>query len=279
MPISITDPSLRNIAELSELSIQVSPDGFSFCVLSPHHQLKAFHHYPFKDVVLFDDLLAQVEEVLEWDELLKKPAENVRIIHTGRNSTILPNDFIKPESLKKILNFNQPIDELDEIHLNKIDSTELSLVFSVHHYITSLFTKRFENISYFNQATPLLNHALKKDNKGTEVFIQLNKEFFDIVVMKSGELKLYNSFLYVNSTDLIYFILYACKQLNVDPKKTAFHFIGDFSDKLQLYVELESYLPNCSKLYWNNIIHHTQFSAKVDTSRFFSLLNLHRCAL
>lgn len=279
MPISITDPSLRNISQLSELSIQVSPDGFSFCVLSYNHRLKAFHHYPFKDVVLFEDLLSQIQSVLKRDALLHKQAEVVRIIHTGRNSTLLPDEFTKPESLKKILNFNQPIDELDEIHLNKIDGCELSLVFSVHHYITSLFTGRYENITYFNQATPLLHHVLKKPRKGTEVFIQLNTEFFDIVIMKSGELKLYNSFLYVDSTDLIYFILYACKQLKVDPKRAAFHFIGDFSKKLQLYNELESYLPNCSKLFWGDITHHTQFSAKVDTSRFFSLLNLHLCAL
>jgi hypothetical protein len=120
---------------------------------------------------------------------------------------------------------------------------------------------------------------LKSEEKRTEVFIQINKEFFDIVILIDGELKLYNNFLYVNSTDLIYFILYACKQLKIDTKKTPFHFIGDFSKKVSLFIELLSYLPKSSKLHLDEITGQTMFSHKIDASRFYSLLSLHKCAL
>lgn len=277
--ISIVDPSVKKLITPAELSIQVSPNGFSFCLLSDDLQLKAFRHYEFQHVVLFEDLLKEIEEVMKKDNLLKASSKHVRIIYIERTSTLLPDEYCEPESLKKILDFNQPIDNLDEIHINKIEGTELNLVFTVHHYITNLFVKRFKNATYYNQATPLLNYALKKEVKQTEVFIQINKEFFDIVILVEGELKLYNNFLYVNTTDLIYFILYACKQLNIDTKVTPFHFIGDFSDKIKLFIELASYLPKSSKLHLDEITGQTRFSHKIDASRFYSLLSLHKCAL
>lgn len=277
--ISIVDPALRKAKVLSELSIQLSPNGFSFCVFSTEHHLKAFRYYSLKNVVLFNDLLTQTEEIIKEDYLLKIPANNTRVMHAGRNSIILPNDFADPEWLKKMLNFNHPVDELDEIHINKIRGHEISLVFAIHHYVTNLFTKYFKNTSFINQAVPLLYHALNREKRQAEVFIQLNKDFFDIVILQYGELKLYNSFLYVNSTDLVYFILYVCKQLKIDTKKTPFNFIGDFSENITLFFELSSYLPNSTKIHAKEITQQAKLFNKLDTSRFFSLLNLHRCGL
>jgi len=276
--ISIVDPNLKNRTTISELSIQVSPNGFSFCVLSAVQHLRAFRHYELKDVVLLDDLLSQTEEILEKDDILQIPAKKVRIITTGRNSTILPIDFTQPESLKKILNFNHPVDEMDEIHINKIGN-DLSLVFTVHHYLSFMFSKYFEDAEYYSQATPMVNHAMNKKLKQTEILIQVNKDFFDMVILVDGEFRLYNNFLYVNSTDMIYFILYACKQLNIDAKKTPFHFMGDFSGQNNLFTELLSYLPRSTKIHPIHITSETKYSHKVDASRFYSLLSVHQCEL
>lgn len=277
--ISVADPSIKNTKKLSELSIQVSPNGFSFCVLSEDAQLMAFRNYPFDNVILFDDLVSRIEQVLQEDKILKIPAATTRIIYTGRNSTIIPDDFASDESLKKILDFNHPVDEDDEIHLNKLGNSGLNLVFTVHHYITNQFNRITQNAVYFNQATPLLHHVLSREERGNEVFIQVSKEFFDIIIVVGGRLKLCNSFPFANATDLIYFILYACKQLRVDTKRTHFHLVGDFPLRITLYKELSSYLPLTSKLHRDEIVKNTRFSGKVDTSQFFSLLNLHTCVL
>jgi len=107
---------------------------------------------------------------------------------------------------------------------------------------------KFSNARYFNQATPLLTYALNhiKEMDSNFIYLQLNKDFFDIVIIQDHKLTLYNSFLYVNSTDLLYFILYACKQLKVDTKTTAFVITGEHAQNESLIKELKIYIP---KLY------------------------------
>jgi hypothetical protein len=269
-----------NYDNQTEISIQVGLDGFSFCISTPADStIRAFRYYSFSNAILQQDILDHTSQIMHNDELLRLHHQKARIIYIGRLSTLVPNEFFKPGLLKKLLEFNQAIDDLDEIHYNDINFINSKLVFALPTYFAGLITSKFKQAVFFNQATPLLLliNSIAKNKEGNTIVVNLNKEFFDIAVMKDNNLKFYNNFLYVNSTDLLYFILYVCRQLGVDNNNGTFYLLGERSDKKELIVDLSAYIKNIITI---DSIPDIQYAADIhipDPARFATLLNLAKC--
>jgi len=142
-----------------------------------------------------------------------------------------------------------------------------------------MISDTIKNVEFYNQSVPLLFYAsqLIKENRGDGVIINLNKEFFDIIVVQNNALKFINTFLYVNSIDLLYFILYVCKQLKIDAKKMTFHLAGEESNKTELTNDLYDYIPNLKKTDSLQGLTLSESIGKIDASRHFTLLHLAKC--
>lgn len=240
--------------------------------------MRAFRHYKFANATLQEDILNQSHEILQQDELLRLPQEQVRVCFFSRKSTIVPAEYCGSDDYKKILEFNQPIDELDEIHFNSLPECDAKLVFTVPTYFAGEISSKYGNACYINQASPLIQKSLNISGSDSKfISIQLNKEFFDIVVIEEGKLKLYNSFLFVSATDLLYFILYACKQLDIKLSDTPILLCGEHATDDKLIKELKPYLSSRRNLYPENDELLSIALKKLDTKRFFTLLNLDSC--
>jgi hypothetical protein len=278
--INLVDSSLNNYLDELELSLQVCPGGFTFCLHSSvDKQIRAFRHYKFVGTLLMEDLLQNTGDILQKDELLRLTFKTARVIYSGRKSTLVPSVFVRDEYLKRILEFNQPLDDLDEVHLNPLSGCGSHLVFALPTYFAGLISEKFKNTVYYNQATPVLTYALSHIDVMDKniIYLQLNKEFFDMVIIQERRLTLYNSFLYVNSTDLLYFILYACKQLKVDTAQTPFLLVGEYASDPSLTKELTDYIPNLRSI---DKLPAMAFGEKLRTTtrqRFFGLIHLHQC--
>jgi len=275
--INLVDTSLKKSREDKELSMQVSQHGLTYCINSRvSKSIMAFRTYKFSEVILLDDLLKQTEHILQRDPLLKLPFTKSRCLYVSRKSTIIPDEFFEPELLKKYIEFNQPIDDLDELHFHNIFRIKSKLVFAVPTYLAAQITKKFKNVEFSNQSGPLINLlggvSIKTDN--FQVIINLNKEFFDIIVYRQGKLTLCNNYLYTNSNDLLYFVLFVCKQLNIDLSTATFYILGEFSQNHHLVHELSVYIKNLKKL---DPGHGLSFKVKVKNEiqqKYASLLKL-----
>jgi hypothetical protein len=278
--INIVDWNINQFKDQIELSIQAGLGSFSFCIsTSSDNTIRAFRHYSFSNAVLQEDILNHTNEILRKDELLRMPFKKTRVIFVSRKSTLVPNEFFKPELLKKLLEFNQPVGELDEIHFNAIDFCDAKHTFALPTYFAGMFADRFNKVTFYNQATPmllLLNEIAREDTSHT-VIINLNNEFFDIAVMQDKHLKFYNNFLYVNSTDLLYFILYVCQQLEINKEAANFYLTGEQRDKRDLVGEISGYLKNLRTIEQIRDIRFIAALQKIDQSRFATLLNLVKC--
>jgi hypothetical protein len=278
--INHVDPDIKKYSDTLKISIQACLNGFSFCIYaSEHEKILAFRHYNFTQSEFQEDFLNSTSEILFKDELLRLSYSKVSVIFTGKKSTLVPEEFFKVENLKSILEFNQPIDELDEIYYNSVPGCQSKLVFTIPSYFTSQIIDKFPQAVFFNQATPLLNSVLadKEKSQTDHVIVQMNKDFFDLIITQEGKLKLYNTFLYVNATDLVYFLLYASKQIKIDIKKSKLYFLGEHSTRDSLSREIAHYLPSLECFEKANLLPWEHISKKLDINRFFTLLYLSMC--
>jgi hypothetical protein len=280
--VNLVSRTLNQFQHQTELAIQVNTSGLSFCIYTPVDKtIRAFRHYKLSNALVLDDILKFTREILEKDELISLPHQKTKVIFTSRKSTLVPDEFFKPDILKKLLEFNQPLSDLDEIHFNSIDFCNTKHVFTVPTYFASIIVNKFNKTVFYNQATSLLLilNELATTDPGHSVIINLNDDFFDIAIMKDGKLNFYNNFLFVNSTDLLYFILYVCRQLGIDKDKAGFYLTGEKCTKKELTGEVHHYLKDIKLLDQLPGIQFTPVTQGLELSRFAALINLIKCGL
>jgi len=59
-----------------------------------------------------------------------------------------------------------------------------------------------------------------------------------------GQLKLFNSFNYTTPEDFIYYILYACQHLQLDPETLQLHLLGEIVKDSALFEYTYKYIRN-----------------------------------
>ena len=277
--INLVDHSFKDYLEESEITIQISLNGFSFCISTPSDKtIRVFRSYRFLHAVMLEDVLNETMSIVLKDDLLKLSFKKAKAIFINRKSTIVPNEFFNPELSKKILEFNQPIDDLDELHFNSIENIHSKLIFTFPSYLAGILSDHFKNISFYNQSFPLIQllHNLPSGENDFKIGINLNKEFFDMVVIKNDNLKLSNNYLYVNSTDLLYFILFVCKQLEINPAASLFYFTGEQCSNQELLHGLSGYLKN---IVHPETIDGASFSIRLKQEVFSQYATLFKLAL
>jgi hypothetical protein len=257
--------------ENSILSIQVSLDGFSFCIYDPDKRVFiGFRNYKIDDVNQVDRLVDKMEEIFKKDDLLKIPFRETRFIYLSQKSTLIPSAYFDKTKLKTYFEFNHTINELDEIHYNYISSADAYNVFAMPTYVAS--TAKLPNIKFYHQSTPLINSILSNFSGNKErVFINMNRSFFDIAVAGPKGLALYNSFAYQQESDLLYFILYVYNQLGLSPQHAELILSGENADNSRYYNALKSYITFVK---YNSPDKNPEFISEFDKLNKYCYLNL-----
>jgi hypothetical protein len=243
--INYVNPQINNIVQ-QELSIQVSLSGFSFIIrASETKDCLLFRNYGFDKIQLLDELIRKTDQLISDDKYLKKDFVKTDVVFIDQKATLIPEEFFKPEDLKSYFEFNHNLNELDELHYQKIPSVNAYIAFSLPNYLTNIFYKLFRNISFNHQANNLINLGVALTNNSEyTVLAAINKGFFDITVFEKKSLILYNSFQYTNALDFIYFFLYSLNQLKIDPLAQDLIVLGEISKHKDVLLELNSRVKN-----------------------------------
>ncbi len=262
-----------------DISIQTSLNGFSFAIYeSTGKSYRAFKSLPFQNILMIEDFIDKVKELLDNENLLKLGFQKARILHLTQKSTLIPTEYFSPDKLKSYFEFNHTLNELDEIHYNYIEKIGAYNIFTVPSYFSGLIFKYYKQIHFFHQGTSLIEFALNFfRSKERMILINLNPNFFDLLVCEENKLKLYNSFMYQNENDVIYFLLYIFKQFQLKPDEQSVYLCGEHMMDQNIVTELKNYIKEVRYLDTNNYFAKTPHLQKLNTSRYLNLFNLIRC--
>lgn len=203
------------IKEEHFLSVNVLPDSFSFCISdNDSNKIVSFKHYDFELQPDNNELSRKIVSIIESDPMLDRKFKQVRFVFASRKSTIIPDEYFDMYSVKKIFELNHDIDELDEIHVNTINSIRSKIIFTVPNYIATSILRKYQNVRFYNQATPIIYNALK-DSRSESLHVNINGSFFDFCYIKDGTLAIYNTFTNTNAEEFVYYMMHACLNMNI----------------------------------------------------------------
>ncbi|WP_282133072.1 DUF3822 family protein [Cellulophaga baltica] len=236
-------------SELSykKLSIQISLNGLSFCVLdSVENSIIKQEHISFKEEVIPFQLLKNLKETLEKFEITKMSFSNVTVIHRNPLFTLVPKALFDPEELPNYLKFNAKILANDQIAYDEIKNYDIVNIYvpftNVNNYIYELFGE-FE---YKHSGTILIESLLNNFTAGKEpiCYAHITEQQVDITVIANKNLVFYNSFIFETKEDFIYYILFTIEQLKLDTETIKLRLFGSIEEGDELYNLIFTYVRN-----------------------------------
>jgi len=231
-----------NSTENYGLSIQVSHDKLSFCLLdairNKYVLIRVFE--PEDNKYYTTD---SINELFVKDDFLLKHYKNVRLIMPSPKFTLVPAPLYDPAKKDEYFLFNHTREDDKIIITNKLHDPDSFLIFSVSKPLTDLLNNYYPGIYPWHHMKPLFNHVShnRKSRNGNYIHIHVERDFFNMVVYNNNILKFCNSFNYRYISDILYFILNVFKKLDLNQEETI-NFSGltekydDLSSNLSIYV-------------------------------------------
>ncbi len=262
------------------LSIQVSLNGFSFCIFDKtRKKYVVFKHINIEENLPKDIFFDKIENIIKNDELLNNNSfYSSKLLFINKQSTIIPTSYFNKDNLIKYLKLNHRLDELDEIHYKKLNYIDAYSIFTLPSPLASIFAKKFKGINFYNQNIPFIDFAMFKHHNDTiKTSVNFNINTIDVAVIKMGKLLLYNNFAISNVNDATYYIMYIYKKLNLKTEKDNL-FLSGFIDKTSpYYQDLKNYICFINFEKKSNSYTNSYTFKNIHQHTFLNLQNLINC--
>ncbi len=261
----------------NQLSIQLSLDGFSVCVLNQKDNLiQKLEHFPFKDLSPTPEkLLLNVKNLFDNEKDLQKRYDSVIISHVNQLSALVPKSLFDETRMKDYIKYSLKTFDNDYIVYDEIENHDMVNVYIPFVNVNNFFLERFGSFEYKHFSSILITSLLKtfKFSEHPHMFAHLGQNQFEIVVIANNKLLFYNSFSFEAKEDFIYYILFTAEQLGLNPETFELILAGliskesEFFNIAYTYIRKVSLLENRSKFKFPG---HINENAK---RRHFTLLN------
>ncbi|WP_046756997.1 DUF3822 family protein [Kordia jejudonensis] len=260
----------------NKLSIQIALNGLSFCILDTvKNEITSLERFHFETVTNPLQLEKQIITVLNTHKnLFDQPFQEVVVSHINSLSTFVPKPLFSDKNLSDYLKYNNKILPNDYITFDVVTNNDMVNVYIPYVNINNLFFDKYGAFSYKHFATILLENIfqLADNNQEAVVYVHVQKDQFEIIVIKNKKLLFYNSFEYLTSEDFIYYVLFSIEQLQLNTNELQLYFLGDISKEDSLYTVTYTYVRNVSFVDKKYPFTFDESCTKLDNHNDFTLL-------
>jgi hypothetical protein len=230
-----------------ELSIQLSLNGLSFCILnSQTHTITTIKHVLFSKKETPVNLLDTLKHTFNTESVLQSNFDKVTVIHENELATLVPKALFNPETLADYLKLNAKILKTDFITFDEITVNDSANVYIPYVNLNNFIYDTFGSFTYKHFSTILIEQILthEKHSNTEKMYIHVTKTHFECIAVNSGKLLLYNTFEYSTAEDFIYYILFTIEQLKLNPETINLIVLGTISEEDPIYKITYKYIRN-----------------------------------
>ena len=266
--------------ESYELSIQVSLNGFSFCVKDLTRNLfialgdNAFEH----PVAFVDDWNDRVKYILSLYDWIIKPFKKINLCFDSPRYALIPQKFFDPQKAKQILSLSHRIEDLEEIRYHSIDN-DVICIFSIPSTLSANFITVHPKTNIVSSGSAPLNFHLSKNKiRHTPQLTLAIYNGFATANLSNGEKLMHSgSIKLVSAEETTYHLVNICNELKIAPADVEITQLGTFGTQDN---DTTSLLTRFFKLVkQEDSIKHSHFSYQLSQHKvqYATLFNLSLC--
>jgi len=258
----------------NHLSIQLSLDGFSFCIYNKiQKEIGAFEVFEFSNNTISPQKqLELVKNIYDNNELLSLKYHSVRVVHYNNLVTQVPKPFFDKNNLKSYLQYSIKLLENDFVAFDMLSNTAIVNIYVPFVNINNFLLDKYGSFTFKHSSTILIEKLIHrfKNFENDVCIVNVTKNKFEMIVLKNHKLALYNYFDFTTKEDFIYYILFTAEQLNLNPEEFKLFLMGDIEKESELYDMLYKYIRNISFFIPKNF---PKALHSISKHAYFTLLN------
>lgn len=264
----------NNIEDYYKLSIQVSLNGLSFCIVDTiANTIILSKRLHFGKELSPYEIQKELKQLFRESRIEDYSFAEVIVIHRNNLFSLVPKPLLDKAELANYLKFNVKILANDLVEYDEIESYDLVNVYvpfvNINNYIYDLFGE-FE---FMHHGTIMIQSLLNSHSNGNEpiCYVHVADKQIDITVLAQKQLLFFNSFHYTTKEDFIYYLLFTLEQLKLNTENIKLRLFGAVDMGDELYNICYEYIQHISIFIPPNDIHPADESEKEDID--FTVLN------
>lgn len=262
-----------------KMSIQVSLNGLSFCILnSGSQEIKWYYKKDFDKDNNPVKILETIEKIYSEQKILTSTFEEVIVLFSNDLYSLVPREYFLEDEASNYLKFNTKILKTDVVAFDEISLVPINCVYIPYINITNYFFDKYGEHEYKHSITQLIDSLLKYNQPDENLtYINTHNDYYDLVVFKKGEFVLANTFHYESLEDFIYYLLFTLEQLKLDPETIKLYFLGTISKDSEFFKITYKYIKNVELLEPQFKINQASYDIASFKREAFLLLNSLGC--
>lgn len=248
--LNLVDETLdKKFSGSYHLSLLVGLDGLSCCVLdSKRNRYLALCSWMFQGAYNWTTVSENISSITRETPLLQYGFKTVSAAVANSKSTLVPNALYETGEDEKYLRFNHTLEEDDRVRVDQLKNLEAKNIYALPKSLERSLSGHFPNVRFIHHSTSFIESVLLQyKNLGQlKVVIHIQMSHFEVAVTEGKNLLLYNSFTYQTSEDFIYYLLFACEQLKLNPEKLDLVILGEIERNSAIFSILHKYVRNIS---------------------------------
>lgn len=270
-----------NITSSYHLSIILQSDALSYAILDTvRGKFLVFKQIPFEEEQQGDHLYHSFEQLCNSEAYLSRNYKKLSFCYAHPKATLVPApmyDFAEKEKYQLLFGHQNEEEALLDNYIQVIDTY---LLFSIPERLINLAADKLDSPQFFHQANPLIENALinaKAKTGKNKVYANISNGFMDAVLIQEGQLKLYNSFPYKTTKDLVFYLLYLYDQFHLSNEHTSLELSGQTEEQGELHNYLQNYLKQIVFQSFNRSYSYSIGFNDLIQHHYSNLINLFRC--
>lgn len=204
-----------------KLSIQLNLNGFSFCISNKQKEIIAvLDFFESEPVISENTLLRLLKNYLETETKLQLDFSEVEVIYTHDLYCLVPTKIYNADNKIAYFQYSLKVLATDYIAEDELSDGEIISLFIPYINVNNYLIEHFGEFEYKHSSALLLDYLLPQNKtiSDKKVYLYFHTSHFDVIVIGSGKLYLFNTFKYFNPGDAAYYTLFVMEQLQLSPQ-------------------------------------------------------------
>jgi len=231
-----------------KLSIQLSLNGFSFCIANSMGEIITSEDtFSKEDLLTEQELKQQLVTTFETKPELQAQFAQIEIIYTNDLYCFVPKNLYDENQKELYFKYTLKTLATDFISGDELNSAPIINLFIPYININNYLVERFEEFNFQHSSGLIVNYLLQKEALETDfkIYLYFHSQHFDLIITKGNKLQLCNTYGNQSDEDILYYLLFVMEQLELSSESTEVHLLNFCTDSL--YELLYTYIRNITK--------------------------------
>lgn len=270
-------------SENYKLSIQLSLDGFSFCIYNPsQHKFLSIESHSLHNIKNIDGFCILFEELSQNHPWLKLKFKNVHILFESPKSTLIPTPLYDKKEQENYTKLNFTLSKDQEVKTDNLVNVDAFKLYVVPVKLIELLNRLFPSHQLSSHASVLIESLLiinKNLPAHKKCYVNARNSYLDIVITEGRKLLYYNAFNYKTKEDFIYYLIFVLDQLKLNPEEIDLVLSGFIDKNSKLFEMVYKYVRNIDFPKPPDTFSYSYIFNDIPTHHYVNLFNSYLCEL